>query len=117
MSGEQLKTFLKNNGVVLTDLAEKLGDWSLQRVCGLFNAADVKSGILEKIAEVYGKDMGWYYGFQVVAPFNAQVNAAKDNGVSVMGDNNSIDNSDKLIALLEEKDRQINTLLEIIKNK
>ena len=64
MSGLELKDFLKNNRVNFTELCQKLGNISYQRLQSIFVAQDVKSGTLEKIATAYGHDIGWFYGLE-----------------------------------------------------
>lgn len=101
----------------MTELGEMLGGWSQQRVHGIFTAGDVKSGTLEKIAQVYGKDIRWFYGLDKEQPVENQT-LAKDSSIAVTGDGNSITTlSEKFIKLLEEKDKQIASLLQMVANK
>ncbi|MCQ2299673.1 MAG: hypothetical protein MJZ81_06080 [Bacteroidales bacterium] len=90
---------------------------SFQTLNALYRAQDVKSGTLEKIAQVYGKDIRWFYGLDKEQPVENQT-LAKDNSIAVTGDGNSITTlSEKFIKLLEEKDKQIAALLDMVANK
>lgn len=113
MSGLELRNFLTRYGIKSGDLCEKLGT-TFQNLNSLYKAQDVKSGTLEKIAEAYDKNMGWFYGLgnSSASPLPecaAPAEPAKPSDITAL--------TDKFIGLLEEKDKQIATLLEIIKNK
>lgn len=60
MTGEQLKEILYINKVSQTDLAEKLGI-SQQLLFSYLKAADVKTGLLEKICEALNVEMTFFY--------------------------------------------------------
>ena len=116
MSGLELKEFLKSKNIKIVELCECLGI-SMQLANSLFKAQDVKSGTLEKIAQVYGKDIRWFYGLDKEQPVENKTSAS-DNSIAVTGDGNSITAiSERFIGLLEEKDRQIASLLRMVANK
>ena len=108
MEGKRLQKIISDMGVKQVTIAEILG-MSAQSVSMLFKVKDVKSGILERIAEGLEKDMSIFYpvGRYVTNNSGQVVNSAhKDIHY----------NSDKVIEILNEqlkaKDRQIEELIE-----
>lgn len=120
MSGEELKRLLIADGVVLSELAEKLGYAGDQRLHSALKAADVKSGLIENIARVLNKSICHYYRGSTVTAEGT--NVALGDGAHVEGDIKNVNNQaiDKAIELLsrqlDTKDTQIASLLDIIKN-
>lgn len=103
MSGEMLRNVLNNRGVVLADLAKTLG-MSPQHLNQALNAADIKSGFLEKLCNVLNVELWELYG--APAPANNSYN--KDttiNDTQTMAD---------LLTMLKAKDEQINRLLALL---
>lgn len=93
MSGKELKEILKKEGINLSELAKRLGFENDQRLHSALKAEDVKSGLVEAIAEATNKSVGFFYE-----------NSEKNNTL------NSVDVSfitKKYISLLEQKDEQI----------
>lgn len=112
MNGKDLKEKLRSSGVNFSALAEKMGYTTDQNLHSVLGAKDVKSGLIEELSKALDKPIGWFYGEETG---NA---SACDNGIAVSGDNNTIANiSERFIDLLEKKDEQIDTLLEILKTK
>jgi len=112
MKGIELKQFLKDQGISVSSLAEKLGFASEQRLYSLLNANDIKSSTLEDIAKVYGKDIRWFYGL------DSNNSVSTDSGIAVSGDNNNVAMiSERFIGLLEKKDEQIDKLLDLLKTQ
>lgn len=110
MSGEELKEKLKQDGIVLSELARLLGYDSDQGLHSALKAKDVRSGLLEEIARVTSKSIDWFY------PESAKT-VASDNSIAVSGNGNQISAiSEKFIGLLEKKDEQIDRLLTVIEN-
>lgn len=62
MSGEELKSKLTSWGVNFANLAKSVGYDSDSRLHQHFKAADVKSGLIERIALVLGKSISEMYG-------------------------------------------------------
>lgn len=120
MSGEELKKLLIADGVVLSELAEKLGYAGDQRLHSALKAADVKSGLIENIARVLNKSICHYYRGSAITAEGT--NVALGDGAHVEGDIKNVNNQaiDKAIELLsrqlDTKDTQIASLLDIIKN-
>ena len=60
MTGKELKDKLAKQGIPASSIAEKIGI-SPQAINSTFNAADVKSWTLKRIANVLGVDMSIFY--------------------------------------------------------
>lgn len=103
MKGSDLKEFLRKEGVVFSQLAEDLG-MSQQNLSAVFTRDDVKSGLLEKLAGVLNKPVGYFYGETLGS---AQV-ISGNNNTQVAGEGVSVGGSDsRLLGLLETKDEQL----------
>lgn len=115
MTGKELKDKLAKQGIPASAIAEKIGI-SPQAINSTFNAADVKSGTLERIADAIGVKMSFFY------PTEGGVSIAGNN--TIAGNNNAVGNvtiGDAAILqervtmlekLLEEKERTIKILME-----
>lgn len=108
MDGKQLKRVISGVGIKQSRLAEIL-QTTPQNINSLFQAKDVKSGTLERIAEGLGTDMSLFY--------NIARSVTNNNGQVVNSSNKDIHyNSDKVIEIMNEqlkaKDRQIEALLQ-----
>lgn len=110
MNGKDLKEKLRAEGVNFSALAQKMGYTTDQNLHSVLGAKDVRSGLIEDLAHALDKPIGWFYGEPSVTQ------AADNGGIAVAGDNNTVATiSERFISLLEKKDEQIDTLLEIIK--
>lgn len=83
---------------------------SQQNFSSALNSENVKSGTIEDIAAVIGKDVPFFYGVDSSAPGAI---AAGENSTAVSGSRNNV-NSQQFVALLTKKDEQIDRLLKII---
>ena len=109
MSGKELKERLAEKGVVnISKLAEMLGQ-SNQRLHASMSSPDVKSGLIEEIAQVLGVDVADFYPSSNMAITN--------DGIAVAGNGNNVTISEKVLDLMREKDKQIDRLLTIIETK
>ena len=100
MSGKELKEILAAEGVNLSELARLLGFANDQRLHSALRAEDVKSGLIESIAKVTNKSVGFFYK-------NALGTVSVDgNPVTAI--------SERFISLLEKKDEQMDRLLTLI---
>lgn len=61
MNREQLKRIIERSGLKTKDFAERLGI-SAQQLNNMFGNADVKSGTLERVAEIMGVSVATLYG-------------------------------------------------------
>lgn len=89
MRGSDLKDLLRKEGVVLSQLAEDLG-MSQQNLSAAFTRDDVKSGLLEKMARILNKPIGFFYGeafgsVQSIGDNNSQVTQVAGNYASEAG--------------------------------
>ena len=78
MSGENLKTIITDLGVSQSEIARRL-NLSQAAFAQMLKVADVKSGLLERIAQVLGKDMSMFYGCTVSATVNTGDNSGTIN--------------------------------------
>lgn len=113
MTGKDLKEKIAQQNISALAIAKKLGI-SPQALNSTFNAADVKSGTLERIAEVLGVKMSFFYPMEGSNAF-----ASGNNGVTVIQSTVSQDDSAVLQErvrllekLLDEKERTIKILME-----
>ena len=101
MTGKELKQILQRSGLRMNVLAERMGIVP-QSLNSIFNSEDIKSGTLEKVADILGVPVSSFYGEGVT---NNQVNN------TIGGDNNvSLNGYDAL----KKRDEQIDRLLTII---
>lgn len=103
MRGTDLKDLLRKEGIVLSQLAEDLG-MSQQNLSAAFTRDDVKSGLLEKMARVLNRPIGFFYGetfgpVQSVGNNNSQVTQVAGN-YSGAPDSN-------VLEILKMKDEQL----------
>lgn len=116
MTGKDLKEKIAQQNISALAIAKKLGI-SPQALNSTFNAADVKSGTLERIAEVLGVKMSFFYpmeGSNAVATGNGNV-AGNNNvvGSVTIGDAAVLQERVTMLEkLLEEKERLIKVLME-----
>lgn len=111
MSGEQIKKILKNEGIGLCALAKKMGYVKEQNLYSVLSVNDVRSGVIENIARNIGKPIGWFYG---EVNDGANDNKEADAAPKPTSCDNADAISERFIGLLEEKDRQIGILLNLL---
>lgn len=97
MTGQEVKNFLTRDGWQLSKVAEAIGE-SRQNFSAALSSQDVKSGLLERVAAVVGKPISALYGEEVAQKKEPST-------------------EERLLTLLEEKDKQINRLLSILEQK
>lgn len=61
MNGKNLKEKLQADGVNLSALARKMGYATDQNLHSVLGAKDVRSGLIEDLAKVLNKPIGWFY--------------------------------------------------------
>lgn len=111
MTGKRLKEILADEGINLAKLSRSLGFDNDQRLHSALRAEDVKSGLIEQIAKATNKSVCFFYR-------TAGDSTARDNGIAVLGDGNSVTTlSERFISLLEKKDEQMDRLLTMLENK
>ena len=102
MKGIDLKTKLEELGFSKAYIADKLGI-PAQNVHIWLRAEDVKTGTLEKLSEVLGVPISYFYGeaFHIAS-------VAGNNNTTATGNNNTVSGSDdRLLTLLLNKDEQL----------
>ena len=104
MRGTDLKDLLRKEGIVLSQLAEDLG-MSQQNLSAAFTRDDVKSGLLEKMARVLNRPIGFFYGetfgpVQSVGNNNSQVTQVAGNYSGLAPDSD-------VLAIMKMKDEQL----------
>lgn len=125
MTGNRLKEILYEKKVSQSQIAKLLGV-SQQSFNQMLAAADIKSSLLERIAEALGENMSLFYP---IKPANVTISdhggvsiagnntiAGNNNAVGnvTMGDNSAVlqERVTMLEKLLEEKERLIKVLME-----
>ena len=104
MTGEKLKGFIVENGYTLASAARLL-DMTPQHLNQALSAADVKSGLLERISTAFGISIATLYG--------------EVQGVAITGSGSGVNVNDsavvnRFLSIIEEKDRQIAQLLQML---
>lgn len=113
MEGKKLKEFFIREGVSLSEVARRLGV-SQQNLSSLLSSDNIKTGTLEKVAEILGKSPAYFYtgdnsGTAVVGTAHqSTVIGKQDNGFTAVK---------VLEKQLDIKDKQIETLMDIILKK
>ena len=123
MSGKELKEILAARGINLSELARMLGFANDQRLHSALNAADIKTGFLERIVAVTGIPISYFYpaASATITNESSELHVRNNNGV-VSGTNNvSISagqDTQKLVEILVEanakKDQQIDKLIALL---
>lgn len=111
MKGIQVKKILQENGFSLSQIARRL-EMSQQNFSSALNSDNIKSGLLEDIAAVIGRDVPFFYG---VDTSQISATASGDGSTAVAGNRNNV-NSEHFVQLLTKKDEQIDRLLKIIES-
>lgn len=118
MTGKELKEKIAIKNISSLAIAKQLGI-SPQALNSTFNASDVKSGTLERIAEVLGVKMSFFYPDDndrqsAVVSGNGSVSVAGNNNVTSNSGDNSVlkERIVMLERLIEEKERLINVLMD-----
>lgn len=117
MKGEKIKEILREKGISQNQIARMIGE-SSQNFSAALAKDDVRTGLVEKIAEVTGIPLAAFYG-------DVQVATASGAGSqAVAGNNNHVETQtgrflDELAAqrrMTETSQSQVDRLLTIIEN-
>lgn len=113
MKGQMIKEILKREGVTLSEVSRLLGFDSDQRLHSALKSDDIKTGLLEDIARVLNKSVGFFY-----APSSGfHVPHGEDSSGSVNPSNSEIVRiTCRFVSLLEKKDEQIDRLISLLEN-
>ena len=122
MTGKELKDRLSTCGISQAEIARRLG-MSTQSMSQALNAADIKTGFLERIVAVTGIPLSYFYpaASATITNESSELHVRNNNGV-VSGTNNvSISagqDTQKLVEILVEanakKDQQIDKLIALL---
>ncbi len=123
MTGERIKFLLDELGVTQKALSEMLGV-TPQSVSAIIAASDVRSGTLEKIANVLGVPMSRFYPNDTTATItneSSELHVRNNSGVVSGTNNGSISagqDAQRLVEILVEanakKDQQIDKLIALL---
>lgn len=103
MKGLDLKNRLLSAGYTVTGIANKVGVIP-QNINGWFTSNDVRTGTIEKLAEVLGLPISFFYGEEAGNISSVTGN----NNTTATGNNNTVSGSDdRLLTLLLNKDEQL----------
>ena len=101
MKGEQIKQVLIENKHQMKDIAEKMGT-SLSNLSAGLSKSDVRTGLLEKIAEAAGLPISAFYG----DTYGPVLNAFGNNSTQVAGNYSNAPDSN-VLEILKMKDEQL----------
>lgn len=123
MTGQELKQKIAKLNVSAMAIAKKIGI-SPQALNSTFNAADVKSGTIERIADALGVKMSFFYpndeGNNAVASGDSSIAVNNITGNIEAGDTSALQERVKLLEqllaererIIEEKERTIKILMQ-----
>ena len=123
MTGKELKDRLSTCGSSQAEIARRLG-MSTQSMSQALNVADVKTGFLEKIANVLGVPMSRFYPNDTTTTItneSSELHVHNNSGVVSGTNNGSIStgqDTQRLVEILVEanakKDQQIDKLIALL---
>lgn len=102
MKGEQIKQVLIDNKHQMKDIAEKMGT-SLSNLSAGLSKSDIKTGLLEKIAEASGLPISVFYG----ESYGPVLNAFGNNSTQVAGNYSNSAPDPSVLELMKIKDEQL----------
>ena len=105
MTGAELKQKLTEAGCVLADLAKQLSI-SPQHLNQALSAADIKTGLLERIAQVLDVPVSSFYGEPADIVNGSAI--ATNHSIAVRGSHNNVNGN---TAVLEERVKALEALL------
>lgn len=123
MSGKELKEILAARGINLSELARMLGFANDQRLHSALNAADIKTGFLERIVAVTGIPLSYFYpaASATITNESSELHVRNNSGVVSGTNNGSISagqDAQRLVEILVEanakKDQQIDKLIALL---
>lgn len=123
MTGKELKDKLSTCGISQAEIARRLG-MSTQSMSQALNVADIKTGFLEKIANVLGVPMSRFYPNDTTTTItneSSELHVRNNSGVVSGTNNGSISagqDAQRLVEILVEanakKDQQIDKLIALL---
>lgn len=122
MTGKELKDKLSTCGISQAEIARRLG-MSTQSMSQALNAADIKTGFLERIVAVTGIPLSYFYpaASATITNESSELHVRNNSGVVSGTNNGSISagqDAQKLVEMLVEanakKDQQIDKLIALL---
>ena len=103
MTGKHILDLMKQEGYSVNKMAELIGT-SQPNLLSALKHTDVRTGLLEDIAQAMGKPLSFFYG----ETFGSVANVAGNNNTTANGSNNTVTTNDgRLLTLLLNKDEQL----------
>ena len=102
MTGENIKKVLADHRLQIKDVAENMGTSASNLSAGLAKT-DVRTGLLERIAEVTGIPIAVFYG----EDYATVQTAHGSNNTQVAGSGNTVTSDAAVLELLKAKDEQL----------
>lgn len=100
MTGNTLKKLILAEGLSVAEVARRLGTSQQNLTCSL-NKDDIKTGLLERVAEAMNRPLSFFYG----EAFGPVQTAVGDNNTQVGGDYQA--SNPDVLELLKMKDEQL----------
>ena len=100
MTGKELKLLILSDDLTVAEVARRLGTSQQNLTCAL-SKEDIKTGLLERVAEVMEKPLAFFYGEK----FSTVQSAVGDNNTQVGGNYQGSDPA--VLELLKMKDEQL----------
>ena len=122
MTGQELKARIAACGISQSEIARRLG-MSQQSFNQGLNVPDIRTGLLERIAEATGKPLSYFYpaASAVITNESSELHVRNNSGVVSGTNNGSIStgqDTQKLVEMLVEanakKDQQIYKLIALL---
>jgi len=119
MTGQELKDKIVVSGLSQSEIARRLS-MTQQAFNQALNAADIKTGFLERIARAIGKPMSYFYpeasgeGGEVHVETNSGIVSGTNNG-HIGTDQQAV--IDRLLEANAKKDEQIDNLIRLLSSK
>ena len=103
MTGNHLKNLILSEGYSINRMAELIGI-AQPNLLALLKHEDVRTGLVEKVAEVMGKPLSFFYG----EAYGQVSQITGNNNTSVAGNDITVGSPDeRLLDLLKTKDDQL----------
>ena len=122
MTGQELKARIAACGISQSEIARRLG-MSQQSFNQGLNVPDIRTGLLERIAEVTGKPLSYFYpaACATITNESSELHVRNNSGVVSGTNNGSIStgqDAQRLVEMLVEsnakKDQQIDKLIALL---
>lgn len=102
MTGEKVKSIILEMEYSVAQVAELIGT-SQQNLASSLKHTDVRSGLIEKIAEALGVPLAKFYG----EGFSTVQTATGNNNTQVAGSSNAVNSDAAVLAIIKMKDEQL----------